>query len=139
MDPNAFIGKPKHPTDSELTAALGTARATWDALLAQLAKECRIVTKEWTSYSPKAGWSLRMKVKERNILYLSPCQNCFRVAFILGDKAIVAARQSKLPERMLQLIKEGKKYPEGTAVRIEPVEEEDIPGIVMLAALKLAN
>lgn len=139
MDPNAFVGKPKPPTDGELTDALGAARAVWDRLLDQLAKECRIVTKEWTSYSAKAGWSMRMKVKDRNIMYLSPCQNCFRVAFVLGDKAIVAAGQSKLPAPVLQLIKEGKKYPEGTAVRIEPVADEDIPGIVMLAALKLAH
>ena len=37
-----------------------------------------------------------------------------------------------------RLVKEGKRYPEGTAVRIEPVGAKDIPTVVKLAALKLA-
>lgn len=139
MDQNAFIGKSRYPSDSELTAALGKARPAWDHLLQQLASDCKLTTQEWTSYSPKAGWSMRLKVKARNIMYLGPCVGRFRVAFVLGEKAIAAARQKALPEPLLQLIKEGKKYPEGTAVRIEPVNEEDIPGIVKLAAIKLEN
>ena len=59
MTPNAFIGKTKQPTDGELTAALGPARATWDQLLADLAQEYSVNIREWNSYSPKAGWSLR--------------------------------------------------------------------------------
>jgi hypothetical protein len=132
MVPNAFIGKPKQPTDKELTAALGRARAGWDRLLDALATKCGVETCEWHSYSRKAGWSVRMKVKDRNILYLGPCQGSFRVAFILGDKAVAAAGQNKW-------VNAGKKYPEGTAVRIEPVGVKDIPAIVALAALKLAH
>jgi hypothetical protein len=139
MEPNAFIGRPKQPTDEELTAALGRARAVWDALLDRLAKDCNVVTQEWNCYSRKYGWSLRLKVKDRNILYLAPCVGCFHMAIILGDKAIVTARQGKPSKSVLNLIKEGKKYPEGTAVRIEPVGAKNIPTIVSLAKLKLAH
>jgi len=139
MESNAFIGKPKQPTDKELTVALGRARAVWDALLDRLAKDCSVVIQEWNSYSRKYGWSLRLKVKDRNILYLGPCLGCFQMAIILGDKAIAAARQGKHSKTVLKLIKEGKKYPEGTAVRIEPVGAKDIPTIVSLARIKLAH
>jgi hypothetical protein len=139
MVPNAFIGKPKQPTDQELTAALGRARTVWDALLDRLAKDCSVVTQEWNSYSRKYGWSMRLKVKDRNIVHLSPCRGCFHMAMILGDKAIAAARQGKPSKSVLNLIKEGKKYPEGTAVRIEPVRAKNIPTIVSLAKIKLAH
>ena len=50
----------------------------------------------------KSGWSLRLKVKKRNIVYLAPCNGCFRVAFIFGDRAVAAARQSDLSEKHTQ-------------------------------------
>jgi hypothetical protein len=139
MTPNAFIGKTKQPTDGELTAALGPARVTWDQLLADLEREFGVNVHEWNSYSPKAGWSLRVKREQRNIVYLSPCQGCFRVSFALGDKAVQAARQSKLPPRVIKIINEAKRYAEGTGVRFEVKAPKDIAAVKMLAAIKLAN
>ena len=69
MTPNAFIGRTKPPTDEELSAELGVVRALWDELLADLA----LPVQEWNSYSPKAGWSLKLKQGKRTIVYLSPC------------------------------------------------------------------
>ncbi len=139
MLPNAFIGKTEHPTEAEVTAALGTSRKTWDQLIVRLAEDCRLVTQEWNSSGRKYGWSLRFKVKDRNILYLGPREGSFAVAFVLGDHAVKAALTSKLPVKMARLVEEGKKYPEGTAVRMEPVAAKDIPGILKLAEIKMKN
>jgi len=139
MLPNAFIGKAERPTEQELAAALGPSKTHWDHLLAELAQQHELVTHEWNCYSRKAGWSLRLKRQKRNIVYLAPCEGSFRVAFILGDKAIAAARQSKLPKRVLQSIDEGQKYPEGTGVRIDVKGQRDLAGIARLAAIKIAN
>jgi len=135
--PNAFIGNLKEPTAEELAAALGAAKAHWDQLLARLAAEWNLVAAEWHSYSPKAGWALRLKMKKRNIVYLAPCRGGFRVTFILGDRAVDAARRSTLPHRVVRLVEEGKRYPEGTAVRFEVTGSRDIPAIVQLASIKL--
>jgi hypothetical protein len=137
ITPNAFIGKLEAPTADELTAALGPARAHWDQLLARLAAELNLVVAEWNSSSPKYGWALRLKMKKRNIVYLGPCRGSFRVAFVLGDRAVEAARHSTLPRKVVKLIEEGKRYPEGTAVRIEAIGAKDIAAIVNLAAIKL--
>src|SRR4051794_35742499 len=119
MIPNAFIGKERQPTDQELTAELGRkAKAVWDQLIAELVDEFDLATKEWNSYSRNAGWALRLKRENRNILYLSPCRGSFVVSFALGDRAVEAARQSRLPERAMQVIAEAKRYAEGTAVRM---------------------
>lgn len=138
MSPNAFIGKSHPPTEAELAGALGPAKALWNQLLAGLATEHKLTVQEWNSSSPKAGWSLRLKHKERNIVYLSPCKGLFRAAFTLGDKAVAAARQSDLPPSVIKTINEAKRYAEGTAVRFETVKAKDIPSIVKLAGIKLA-
>jgi hypothetical protein len=54
---NAFIGKPKRPSDSELAAELGASKVLWDGLVDELAKQDQL-SREWNSYSKKAGWSL---------------------------------------------------------------------------------
>jgi Protein of unknown function (DUF3788) len=139
MLPNAFTGKSHPPTDAELAEALGPAKALWDRLLARLAEDHKLTVREWNSYSPKAGWSLRLKCKERNIVYLGPCKGAFRVAFVLGDKAMAAARASKLPHSVIQLIHKARRYAEGTAVRFETMKAKDIKSIVTLAGIKLAG
>jgi len=139
MLPNAFIGKPHPPTDDELAGALGPAKAVWNQLLTGLAAEHKLTVQEWNSYSPKAGWSLRLKCKDRNIVYLGPCQGAFRAAFVLGDKAMAAARKSDLPQSVIKNISQSKHYVEGTAIRFEPVNSKDIKPILTLAGIKLAH
>ncbi len=135
MSPNAFIGHAGPPADDELTAELGAARVLWDELLAAL----DLPVHEWNSYSLKAGWSLKLKLGKRTILYLSPLQGAFRVAFILGPKAVAAAPAAKLSKSLLKLIDEAPRYPEGTGVRLEIKSPKDLPAVKQLAALKLAH
>ena len=135
MSPNAFIGRTKPPTDDELSAELGAVRALWDELLTELA----LPIQEWNSYSPKAGWSLKVKLGKRTILYLAPCHNTFRVAFVLGAKAVEAARQSNLPKAVMKIIDEAPRYPEGTGVRLEITARKHLAAVRKLAEVKLAN
>jgi hypothetical protein len=139
MLPNAFIGKLERPTGAELSAALGDARTIWDQLLARLAEDLGLATVEWGTPSPKYGWTLRVMAKKRRIVYFGPHQGSFGVAFVLGDRAVEAARHSKLPRKLLQLVEQGDRYPEGTGVRMEIARERDIAAVVKLAAIKLAN
>jgi hypothetical protein len=139
VSPNAFIGRLEKPTDGELTAALGPARAAWDQLLAGLARQYGADVREWNSYSPKAGWSLRVKRKARTIVWLGPRAGSFIAAFILGDKAMQAARAARLPQRIVKIMNEAPKYPEGTGVRITMKTSRDIPAVQRLAAIKTAN
>src|SRR5579872_1484159 len=100
---NAFIGNANQPTDAELTDELGAARALWDKLLADLAK-LHIDGEEWNSYSRKAGWALKVKHEMRTILYLSPARGCFMASFALGEKALQAARRSRLPKAVIEIM-----------------------------------
>jgi len=139
MLPNAFLGKTEQPTDAELAASLGPAKSIWDKLVADLARELDLTEREWNSYSPKWGWALRIKRKKRNIIYLSPSQGSFTITLVLGDRAVKATYDSKLPQRAIKLIKESKKYPEGTAIYIDVKGAKDLPFIKKLALIKLEN
>jgi hypothetical protein len=136
---NAFVGRSKPPSNTELAAALGPAKTVWDQLNAELADECVLADHEWNSYLPNAGWALRLKRDQRNIVYLSPCSGCFLASFALGDKAVQAAQQSKLPTAVFKIINDARRYAEGTAVRLQIKSANDISPVKILAAIKLAN
>jgi hypothetical protein len=139
MTQNAFIGKTQAPTEPELLAALGSAKPIWDQLLNQLEREHGANTREWKCYSPKAGWSLRLKRKARTIVWLGPRKDSFLVAFILSDKALQSARATKLPARILRAIATAPRYPEGNGVRFVMKTARDISAAKALAGIKVAN
>jgi hypothetical protein len=136
--PNAFIGKAALPTSEEVSAALGSTAAVWKQLVDWLAQQ-GVEDQEWKSVSLKYGWGLRMKLKKRTIVYLGPCDGCLRVAFVLGDRAVAAARKSDLSKSTLQLLDEAPRYAEGTGFRLMVKASEDLVDVRKLALIKLAN
>ena len=139
QQPNAFIGHMEQPTEAEVTLVLGSTANLWNKLVDSLSTELGVTSQEWHRSSPKLGWALRLQVKKRRIIYLGPCSGCFRVALILGDRAVAAARKAGLPASLVRTIDEGARYPEGTAVRLLVKKSSDLAGIRELAAVKLAN
>ena len=134
---NAFLGKTTRPTDSDLEKALGPAKPLWDQLVAELASEHDVTTQEWMSYSAKSGWSLRLKSGKRTIVWLVPYAGCFQVAFIFGQKALTAIRHSAVPARVLRMLDDARKYPEGTGLRFQIKAAKDMAVVRKLAAIKL--
>lgn len=135
---NAFAGKQASPNEDELAAALGRAKEVWDEVVQELSRECGL-SREWGSSSIKAGWSLRLKHKDRIIVYLAPNQGAFLVSLALGDKAVKVAQQSALPARIRKIIGEARRYAEGTGVRIPVQGPGDVAAIKQLARIKLEN
>ena len=136
---NVFVGQSKPPTEAQLVAALGDSYELWQQLITDLKNEFAIDTADWHASSVKLGWSLRVQVKKRNIVYLSPRDGYFLASFALGDKAITAARKSDLSSSVLDIIVEAKRYPEGTAVRIEVRSESDLLTVKKLLKIKIDN
>ena len=139
MSENAFAGRAKQPTEREVASILKDSHPLWQSLVADLKKELKLDRQEWNSYSVKAGWSLRLQSKKRNIVYLSPRAGSFLASFALGDKAVAAARKSNLPPHVLKIVNAAKRYAEGTAVRIEVRAADDVDAVKALAKIKLEN
>lgn len=136
---NSFINRPAAPADVDLGEALGAAKPAWDEFLERLAREKIADTHVWKSHSPKWGWSLRVLKKKRTIVWLSPGRGGFNVLFILGDKAVAAARGAKLPRAILAALEAAPRYPEGTGLGLVAKSPRDLPALQKLAALKAAN
>lgn len=136
--PNAFVGHAAAPTAEEVDAALGLSAPLWHELV-DWAHTHGIADDEWKSSGAKYGWSLRLKQKKRNIVYLSPCQGCIRVAFVLGDRAVEAAKAARLPKHVLDELGHAPRYPEGTGLRLMVKKHGDLAAIKNLATIKMAN
>ncbi len=139
VPPNAFIGRTKAPSERDLTTALGAAKPLWDLIVVDMAQELGLTDREWKSYGSKYGWALRLKRGKRNIVHLSPGHERFNVLFILGDRAVNAARASRLGRAAAKRLDEAPRYPEGTGIRLEVWRPKDIPLIKKLARIKLEN
>ena len=138
--PNAFIGRLKQPPDSEVAGVLGSSAPLWNELIHDVAADLGSLKQEWKGVLPnKYGWTLRLQLKGRNIVYLSPCNGCFRVAFVLSGKAVKAAEEAHLPKPVIQALATAPRYPEGTGLRLMVKRPADLPAIRKLAIIKSAN
>jgi hypothetical protein len=103
---NPFVGRTTRPSDSDLEQVLGPAKPLWDQLVAELASDHDVTTREWKSYSSKSGWSLRLMRGKRTVVWLAPFAGGFHVLLIFGEKALTAIRQTAIPARVLRMLDE---------------------------------
>ena len=76
--------------EEQVREVLGRTFASWEAIKQYVSERCGEIVEEWNFPGAKYGWSLRLKFKKRNILYLIPCRKHFMVAFVFGDRAVAA-------------------------------------------------
>ena len=137
---NAFRGKENRPTDAEIAASLGSTARLWDEFIQWMAEEERVTEQEWKGIVVKKyGWSLRLKQKKRNIVYLGPGNGCFMVSFVLSDAALKAVKETTLPKSVAEVIAAAPRYPEGNGVRLVVKRAADLDPIRKIAAIKVAS
>jgi len=136
---SAFDDKSKKPGAKDLEEMLGRTRVHWNRLIAQLGSTYPPLDASWNFAGAKWGWSLRLKQKKRTVLYMTPCKAHFLVGVVLGGKAVKVARESDLPQPVLTLIDEAKRYAEGTGIRLPVKNKQDRDSVIKLAAIKMAN
>lgn len=135
---SAFDDKSKPPQTADLAAILGKSLIHWNALKEILASRFSL-TEEWGYTSKSTGWGLRLRTEKRVVVYMTPCRGYFLASFALGEKAVAAARESGLPDSVLEIIDSAKKYAEGRGVRIEVRSSKDVRNVAKLAVAKMAN
>jgi Protein of unknown function (DUF3788) len=136
---SVFDDKARQPTEADLARALKRSFVFWNDLKEQIASRFTPLTFEWGFSSKSTGWGLRLKHKERIILYMTPCEGHFLASFALGDKAVQAARNSKLPAAIMQVVDGAQKYPEGRGVRLKVTSARDVRNIEKLAVIKMSS
>lgn len=129
----------QRPDAESLKAALGAAGPLWDAILPFADSHWGPVEEEWAFSSKKAGWSVRLKRKDKILIYLIPQAGCFLVGFVLGDRAVEEARRAGLPAAVLEEINGAKRYAEGTGFRFAVRTPEDLRAVEELAKIKMGK
>jgi hypothetical protein len=136
---SVFDDRSEEPGPADLTEVLGRSAAQWDALRERIADAYPPLEEAWGFAGAKWGWSLRLKQKKRTVLYMTPCSKHFLVGFVLGEKAVAAARESGLPESVMAQIEATRKYAEGRGIRLEVRYAKDLEAVIRLASVKMAH
>jgi hypothetical protein len=136
---SAFDDKSEKPVTEDLVRMLGRTGTHWDDFRTHIAAEYAPLDETWTFAGAKWGWSLRLRQKKRTVVTMIPCKGHFLLGFALGEKAVTAAHDSRLPDSVLAVIDEAEQYPEGRAVRIEVRNKKDRESAKKLASIKMEN
>lgn len=133
---SAFTDKSHQPVEKDLQSVLGKAYTAWARLIQLVSDRIAPISPVWGFTSASYGWSLRLKRKDRVILYLTPRESHFLASFALGEKAVAAAHARKLSARVIKAIDSAPKYAEGRGVRLEVRQVREVPALVTLAEIK---
>ena len=136
---SAFDDKKHPPSSEDLAVMLGRSASHWRNLQEHLQKTYGPLAEEWSFSGEKFGWSLRLKEKKRNLIYLIPGQGCFLAALVFGEKAVEAIRRSDLPADWVRSVEAAKRYAEGRGVRFEVRTRKDVLAIQKLTAMKVGD
>ena len=136
---SAFSEKMHAPTRDDLRSVLGAALDPWNTLLALVSERISPLTEVWGFTSASTGWGLRVHHKERVILYMTPQKSQFLVSFVLGEKAVAAARVVRLSASVRKAIEDAPRYAERRGVRIAVQSSRQLSSLATLAQIKLQN
>ena len=139
MAVSVFDDKSTKPDEKSLKRSLGDTYAVWQTIDEHLQQEYGDISSEWNHYSKKSGWVLKVVQKKRAIFYLIPQKGHFDVSFVFGDKAVAAAEQSKLPQKMMEELRNARRYVEGRGLRVPVKSSRALKSVKTLVAIKLAN
>lgn len=133
-----FEDKNHQPNDDELSAMLASKAGLWKQLVSEVFRLYAPVEQLWNYGGTKYGWSMRLKRKDRTVLYLIPQVGYFLVGIVLGERAVKAAHQCGVPQAVLDMIDAARPYAEGRGIRLPINDNEDVEVILKLTAVKMA-
>lgn len=137
--PSAFVDRGSQPTDEAVAAVLGTSAGLWSALRAAVAEAYPPIDEGWSYSGRKHGWSLRLRRRDRAIVYLTPFASGFRASLAIPERAIPTVLATDLPPDVLAIVAGAPLSAEGRAVRIEVRSNADLAGVVALARIRMAS
>ena len=136
---SVFDDRSHRPSADEIAEALGASARLWEQLISDVEAAYPPVDRVWDYSGARYGWSLRLKRRDRILLYLTPQDGEFLLGVVLGEKAALAAHEAGLPEPVLDLIDQAPRYAEGRGVRTPVSAQADLDAALLLAALKMGN
>ena len=136
---SVFIDKNVKPDNQMLVDVLGASYKFWEKIKSSLTNDSGRLDEDWKYYGQKIGWTLKLLYKKRNLFFFTPYEKYFQIAFVFGDKAVAVVEQSDLPFKIINELKEVKKYVEGRGLRIAVKKQSDVRVVLKLTEIKFNN
>lgn len=127
------------PEPEALAATLGPSAPLWERVARGVAERHAPIDEAWHFGGRNYGWSMRLRRKDRTVLYLIPQAGHFLVGVVFGEKALRAARASDVPASVIALFDAARPYAEGRGIRLPVRSAADAEVVLALAAIKLAS
>lgn len=137
--PGVFLDRATVPDAPAVDAAIGSAAPRWRSLRAALATAYPPLTEEWSFGGRRYGWSLRLRQRDRPVVYLTPLAGRFRASLALPERTMEAALAASLPADIRTIVAAAPSYPEGRAIRVEVTSDEEAEGILTLARIRMSG
>jgi hypothetical protein len=131
--------KSQKPDESLLAEKLGSSVKFWREITSHVRNNYDSISEEWKFYGQKYGWQLKTFMKKRNLFFLIPSQDYFRIVFVFGDKAVAEIEKSDVAEDLKNKVKAAKKYAEGRGLPIEVRDRHYLADIKKLITIKISN
>jgi len=132
MSVSIFAEKTIKPNEKMLSGVLKDKKVIWDKILSIAGGEG-----EWKFYSKAAGWSYSAKKGNRTLLYMIPMEDCIRLTFVYGIRAVEAAPSADLPTTILNDLSNATQHMEGRSVAVDVSNEKDLDTVQKMLQLKL--
>lgn len=132
-----FEKKTKMPGDEDLSRVLGDLLLIWKDIKEFVLQNSADVYEEWNYSGKSFGWSFRLRNPKKVIIYMTPCENMFKVSFVFGPAATEEAIRSNISDEIKYLIESAKVYTEGRGIRIDVTDRSKLEDIHRLILIKL--
>ncbi len=139
MAVSALDDKTRMPDSGMIAAVIKETYPLWDELVTHVKAEYPNVVEEWKHYGKASGWTFKLLSKKRNLLFLVPLSGCFRVRFVLGEKAVADAEAASLPNEIKEAIREATPHTEGRSIDIDVIRSEQLETVKKLLEIKYNN
>ena len=139
MSEPIFLDKAKPPSEAKLKQTLGSTFDLWQEIKTFVKSEIGETSEEWKFYMKSTGWQLKTLLKKRNLFFFTPYENCFRITFVFGDKAVAEVEKSDLSKNIVDELLNAKKYMEGRGLSIWIKTNKDVKVVQKLLVIKVAN
>ena len=139
MSEVTFNDKNKKPDNKILDDKIGNNFKYWEEIKKHVKEKYDNISEEWKFYGKNYGWQLKTFLKKRNLFFLIPLDNYFKIVFVFGNKAVEEIEKSKISSELIGNVVNAKKYAEGRGLLIEVKSKKYIADIKKLIEIKINN
>jgi len=139
MAESIFSDKSTRPDTAMVIEALDETVEIWETFRNDIEEQYGPLIEDWKFYSKNSGWLMKVLRKKRNLFFMIPMQDFFRITFIFGDRAVAAINESDLPDEIKTDLNNARKYMEGRGIQIPVNSPEQLSSLRTLIDIKIAH